>query len=291
MWLRSHRLQHLYRHSCGPLRHQEEHPLCHLRSKQPSPHLISNTLPVLRNQTMTVRVIQFWYWRDEEQYHAENIPLSYCTDVVFGTRTLYNNYTPEAKGSESSYRLQRMPITILQIGGKLRHRVCTSTGYTRGDNCGGPNDTDNMISFIHNLRALNLSVILAIPPEPAVVSSYDLPRAMPLVTYLVVKTHTLRLSGAVYCSGSRRYAGPHLLNRSATYCHGSSATSSPTLYRWPRSQDPWNCRTRMRKAYDDGMGDVPIFVYDIDLDDFKGSCPTRVMSPLIRTLAITAYKT
>ncbi|KAH8042450.1 hypothetical protein HPB51_023460 [Rhipicephalus microplus] len=223
------------------------------------------------------------YWRDEEQYHAENIPLSYCTDVVFGTRTLYNNYTPEAKGSESSYRLQRMPITILQIGGKLRHRprnlILTAAAETSketkmlqahvlrldcklrgqrisvyeaiggerrdshnfstflsrdasrlliadfyttgrkntlqgvyidwlhpGDNCGGPNDTDNMISFIHNLRALNLSVILAIPPEPVVVSSYDLPRAMPLVTYLVVKTHTLRLSGAVYCSGSRRYA-------------------------------------------------------------------------------------
>ncbi|KAH7957806.1 hypothetical protein HPB52_022771 [Rhipicephalus sanguineus] len=75
-----------------------------------------------------------------------------------------------------------------------------------GDNCGGPNDTDNMISFINYLRALNISVILAVPPEPAVVSSYDLPRAMPLVKYVVVKTHTLRLSSAVYCSGARRFA-------------------------------------------------------------------------------------
>lgn len=49
--------------------------------------------------------------------------------------------------------------------------------------------------------------------------------------------------------------------------------------------------TRMRNSYDDGMGDVPIMVYDIELDDFSGQCNPHVTSPLIQALAIGTYNT
>ncbi|XP_049520328.1 uncharacterized protein LOC125944161 [Dermacentor silvarum] len=223
-----------------------------------------------------------------------------------------------------------------------------------GDACGSPNDTENLIAFVADLRSLNLSVILAVPPEPALVSHYNLPRAMPLVEYVVVKTHTLRLNRAVYCSGARRYAArvftdvrsllpPQLRNKLAysisvapdtftarqavmgtvslgpstwenytkkpdkthyaAICHMNAtrfpehpecalvSQGSGTNFKVATFAGPGELRTRMRKAYDDGMGDVPIVVYDIDLDDFKGHCPAGVMSPLTRTLAITTYNT
>lgn len=52
--------------------------------------------------------------------------------------------------------------------------------------------------------------------------------------------------------------------------------------------DPAALRSRVRKAYTDGMGMAPVMVYDIDLDDFQGRCGFG-MSPLIRALATAAY--
>ncbi|XP_070389631.1 uncharacterized protein [Dermacentor albipictus] len=340
------------------------------------------------------------YWRASEFYHAENLPLSYCTDVVFGTRALYNNNTPEAKASESSYILQRKLISDLQLQGKLRHRgkavlvyeaiggdrrdshnfsYFLSKGTSRfliadfytagikgtlqgvyvdwdypGDACGSPNDTDNLIAFMADLRSLNFSVILAVPPKLALMSVYNLPRAMSVVKYVVVKTHTLRLSSAVYCSGARQYAArifndvrnslPPQLRHKLAYsisvapdtftardavmgavslgpsmwenytkkpdkthyaaiCHMNVtrfpehpecalvSQGSDTYFKVAAFAGPEELQTRMRRAYDDGMGDVPVVVYDVDLDDFKGYCPAGVMSPLIRALAITTYNT
>ncbi|XP_072143090.1 uncharacterized protein [Dermacentor andersoni] len=223
-----------------------------------------------------------------------------------------------------------------------------------GDACGSPNDTENLIAFVADLVSLNLSVILAVPPKLALISRYSLPRVMPLVEYVVVKTHTLRLSSAVYCSGARQYAarifngvrnlllpqvhhklaysisvapdtftardavmgavslGPSMWEHYtkkpdkthyAAICfmnvtrfpeHPECALvsqGSDTYFKVAAFAGPEELQTRMRRAYDDGMGDVPVVVYDVDLDDFKGYCPAGVMSPLIRALAITTYNT
>ncbi|KAH7958953.1 hypothetical protein HPB49_006908 [Dermacentor silvarum] len=101
--------------------------------------------------------------------------------------------------------LYRLPNDLLDKTIREAKGVYLDWDYP-GDACGSPNDTENLIAFVADLRSLNLSVILAVPPEPALVSHYNLPRAMPLVEYVVVKTHTLRLNRAVYCSGARRYA-------------------------------------------------------------------------------------
>lgn len=51
---------------------------------------------------------------------------------------------------------------------------------------------------------------------------------------------------------------------------------------------PDELRSRLRSAYDQGFGDTPVAVFDIDLDDFLGRCGEG-MSPLLRTLAETSY--
>ncbi|CAN7945454.1 unnamed protein product, partial [Ixodes pacificus] len=46
---------------------------------------------------------------------------------------------------------------------------------------------------------------------------------------------------------------------------------------------------RMDKSYDDNMGDTPIVVHDMDLDDFLGNCAIGTMSPLAEALAVGVY--
>ncbi|CAN8003310.1 unnamed protein product, partial [Ixodes hexagonus] len=43
---------------------------------------------------------------------------------------------------------------------------------------------------------------------------------------------------------------------------------------------------RMAMSYEDDMGDTPIVVYDLDLDDFLNKCTPSVMSPLTEALAV-----
>ncbi|EEC00155.1 hypothetical protein IscW_ISCW016203 [Ixodes scapularis] len=43
---------------------------------------------------------------------------------------------------------------------------------------------------------------------------------------------------------------------------------------------------RMAMSYDDGMGDTPVVVYDLDLDDFLNKCTPSVMSPLVEAIAV-----
>ncbi|EEC09471.1 hypothetical protein IscW_ISCW019514 [Ixodes scapularis] len=46
---------------------------------------------------------------------------------------------------------------------------------------------------------------------------------------------------------------------------------------------------RMVKSYDDNMGDTPIVVYDMDLDDFLDRCATGTMSPLAEALCVGVF--
>ncbi|XP_077508714.1 uncharacterized protein LOC144120160 [Amblyomma americanum] len=221
-----------------------------------------------------------------------------------------------------------------------------------GDACGNPSDGDNLVDFIRKLKDVNISVVLAVPPVLGLLRFYELPRTLPLLDYLVVKTHTLRLSGVVHCSGAREHAARVFgdIRRSvplhhwdklaysisvaadtftARYASLGTVSSGPsswdTTTRQPakthyaavcqtnvtRSSQHPECaiahaidsqgfkvatfsgpeelRTRIRNSYNDGMGDVPIVVYDIDLDDFEGSCPGGDMSPLIHTLAVSTH--
>ncbi|KAL3189808.1 hypothetical protein MRX96_020834 [Rhipicephalus microplus] len=48
---------------------------------------------------------------------------------------------------------------------------------------------------------------------------------------------------------------------------------------------PKEIRVRLNHAYDLNLGDTPIVIYDIDLDDFEGKCPGGVKSPQIEAYA------
>ncbi|XP_077520894.1 uncharacterized protein LOC144132390 [Amblyomma americanum] len=50
---------------------------------------------------------------------------------------------------------------------------------------------------------------------------------------------------------------------------------------------PEEIKARMSRDYN--LGDTPLMVYDIDLDDFKGTCPGEIMSPQLEAYATTTY--
>ncbi|KAL1467933.1 hypothetical protein MTO96_041816, partial [Rhipicephalus appendiculatus] len=52
---------------------------------------------------------------------------------------------------------------------------------------------------------------------------------------------------------------------------------------------PKEIRVRLNRAYDLNLGDTPIVIYDIDLDDFEGKCPGGVKSPQIEAYATAPY--
>ncbi|XP_077497950.1 putative chitinase 2 [Amblyomma americanum] len=53
---------------------------------------------------------------------------------------------------------------------------------------------------------------------------------------------------------------------------------------------PKEIRTRLNRAYDLALGETPIVVYDIDLDDFQGKCPGNAQSPQIGAYATATYE-
>ncbi|KAL1471223.1 hypothetical protein MTO96_040038 [Rhipicephalus appendiculatus] len=49
-------------------------------------------------------------------------------------------------------------------------------------------------------------------------------------------------------------------------------------------------RIRIKRSYNDGMAIAPVMVYDIDLDDFEGSCSNgSYLSPIIAQLATSSF--
>ncbi|XP_070377563.1 uncharacterized protein [Dermacentor albipictus] len=53
---------------------------------------------------------------------------------------------------------------------------------------------------------------------------------------------------------------------------------------------PNEIQTRMRRAYAYNLGDTPIAVYDIDLDDFEGKCPGGTLSPQVEAYATATHE-
>ncbi|KAH7975083.1 hypothetical protein HPB49_023458 [Dermacentor silvarum] len=47
---------------------------------------------------------------------------------------------------------------------------------------------------------------------------------------------------------------------------------------------------RIKQSYDEGMGIAPVMAYNIDLDDFEGSCSGGTyLSPIIHALATASF--
>ncbi|XP_077551322.1 uncharacterized protein LOC144165037 isoform X1 [Haemaphysalis longicornis] len=93
---------------------------------------------------------------------------------------------------------------------------------------------------------------------------------------------------AILCGGRRGISIARFPNHPE--CALASRTAG-TQFEVAAFMGPDEVLTRMRNSYDDGMGDVPIMVYDIELDDFSGQCNPHVTSPLIQALAIGTYNT
>ncbi|KAH6919648.1 hypothetical protein HPB50_029364 [Hyalomma asiaticum] len=53
---------------------------------------------------------------------------------------------------------------------------------------------------------------------------------------------------------------------------------------------PNEIKTRMSRAYSYNLGDTPLVVYDIDLDDFEGKCPGGALSPQVKAYATSTYE-
>ncbi|KAH9373993.1 hypothetical protein HPB48_018761 [Haemaphysalis longicornis] len=53
---------------------------------------------------------------------------------------------------------------------------------------------------------------------------------------------------------------------------------------------PKEIKARLRRAYELGLGDTPVVVYNIDLDDFEGDCDPGVMSPQLEAYATATYE-
>ncbi|KAH7976957.1 hypothetical protein HPB52_021924 [Rhipicephalus sanguineus] len=63
----------------------------------------------------------------------------------------------------------------------------------------------------------------------------------------------------------------------------------PSQQRVAAFAGPKEIRVRLNRAYDLNLGDTPIVIYDIDLDDFEGKCPGGVQSPQIEAYATAPY--
>ncbi|KAM7295881.1 hypothetical protein ISCGN_021111 [Ixodes scapularis] len=217
--------------------------------------------------------------------------------------------------------------------------------------CGHDGDTQQLRTFVEAIRGqVDGGLLLAVSPVHA--GDYGLEALLPLLEYVVVKTHALNgPRHIVACHGTRQMAARALAQLRAehpeywskfiysvsvapyTYRTDSSpqlgATSkNHSVFDWPvrqkgrtsydqvckldvvqqttdrecavayqgsrRSGDfkvaafagPQQLWRRMAMSYDDGMGDTPVVVYDLDLDDFLNKCTPSVMSPLVEALAV-----
>ncbi|XP_065291017.1 uncharacterized protein [Dermacentor albipictus] len=93
------------------------------------------------------------------------------------------------------------------------------------------------------------------------------------------KTHM-----AAVCQQAPRYFGTE------DECFFTSQTDDNVTFRIATLLTPSAVRERIKRSYDEGMGIAPVMAYDIDLDDFDGSCSNGThMSPIIEELAVSSY--
>ncbi|KAH7971298.1 hypothetical protein HPB49_021134 [Dermacentor silvarum] len=187
------------------------------------------------------------------------------------------------------------------------------------------NPTVDFPSFVKLFKSRSLRVMLTVPPLPHLLGPYQLSRLLPELDHVVISTHKLRSPGEVTCAGERRlttaaflrirhlYASPSADSAVADkFVYALSQWKSKTAYpfvcdlqvsdtksdkecvmalgsakgevaAFARAEDL--CR-RMRKAYDDGIGDAPVAVFDVQLDDPAGRCKLKnSRGPLLRIVA------
>ncbi|XP_075540028.1 uncharacterized protein LOC142574920 [Dermacentor variabilis] len=93
------------------------------------------------------------------------------------------------------------------------------------------------------------------------------------------KTHM-----AAVCHQAPRYYGTE------EECLFTSQTDDNVTFRIATLLTPSAVRERIKRSYDEGMGIAPVMAYDIDLDDFEGSCGNGThMSPIIEELAVSSF--
>ncbi|XP_077497660.1 uncharacterized protein LOC144108260 [Amblyomma americanum] len=168
-----------------------------------------------------------------------------------------------------------------------------------GDECsrhiGDDKLSRGLRSFISFLKkGEGLKVMLTVPPLLHLTEFYNLSALLPDLDFVVVATHKLRRPGVVACTGERVQAAAAFLSIREHFLKQVDAGSALRKFAYSISvaamAGPEQLRLRMRRSYEDGMGDTPVAVFDAIMDDIHGQCSETGSdsdSPLLQAIAET----
>ncbi|KAH7944177.1 hypothetical protein HPB52_016738 [Rhipicephalus sanguineus] len=157
-----------------------------------------------------------------------------------------------------------------------------------GDLCdlNGAESMKGLHWLVRNLKDKFTGVMLTVPPSRDLVHHYRLTDALlEQLSYVLVATHTLKsCDDIVQCGGARQFAMSAFLRVRLDYDvrfrYKFAYSISLAAYTSPRQMG-----LRMRRAFDDTMGDTAVALFDSQLDDVTGACDTKNHSPLVVALA------
>ncbi|KAL3226165.1 hypothetical protein MRX96_049036 [Rhipicephalus microplus] len=154
-----------------------------------------------------------------------------------------------------------------------------------GDPCNPSPGTFRLFpQLIRRLRlTAKVPIMISVPPVKSRLDHFSLDQVAANVDYIIIKTHThtapRSLFNVVRCSGDQSVAAD-VFNEALNMIPALDEKSR-LGYSISMSGHSWK---RMRLTYSNKMAMAPVAVFDIDLDDFNGTCGSG-MSPLIRAVA------